>query len=93
VDQALLEKPGSAEAIAFQSVIALGEGKLDRAVDLARKSLAIDPNAADAQLVLGTVDQSNGKNDSAKAHYEKYLLLAPHGEHADDIRGVLRNLH
>lgn len=80
------------DAIALQAMIALGQDNPSRAAELARKALSIQDNSADAHLVLGTIEQMSNHVSAARAHFEKYLALAPQGENADEIRGILSRL-
>jgi Tfp pilus assembly protein PilF len=56
------------------------------AFETARKE---DPSLPAAHRGLGMVYVLQGKNDAAKAEYEKYLRLAPDAPDADQIKRLL----
>jgi len=64
--------------------------------DLAKQDLlqtiALQPDFPEAHLNLGHAYYLEGNAALAKQHLQKYLDLAPHGEHAATIRGVLQSL-
>ena len=93
VREALKLQPKSAEAITLQAQIALEEGDADKAAYLAKRALGQSPPdalAADANLVLGTVEQARGNTGKARGYFKKYLILAPEGDRASDVKAVLR---
>ena len=82
--------PGFAEAKAWFAMNLLfgwmycyQEDSRDRVAELAPKAVALDPNNADAHVILGYVLIFNGQGDLAggRAHYERALQLNPN--HAD----------
>jgi hypothetical protein len=92
LEEVLSRKPGHAEAIALQALVSLGEGKTAKGAELARKALAIDESSADAHLVLGTVDLESDRTPKAREHFMRYLQLVPRGDHAEDVRAVLKRI-
>jgi CheY-like chemotaxis protein/cytochrome c-type biogenesis protein CcmH/NrfG len=84
--------PRSAEALTLLAHTELNRGHLSRAAELASKALLVDPNVADAYVIIGGVHQDSGQNAEAKAAYRRYLQLAPHGRYADDLRSIVNSL-
>lgn len=89
---ALEANPGSADALTMMAHVELNRGHLGRANDLAQKSIGIDPNQADAYVIIGGVHQDSGRNPQAKVAYRRYLQLAPHGRYADEVRSIVGSL-
>jgi CheY-like chemotaxis protein len=89
---ALTANPGSAEALTLLAHTELNRGRLARAGELASRAAAIDPNLADAYVIIGGVNQDSGKNREAKAAYRRYLELAPRGRYADELRSIINSL-
>jgi tetratricopeptide (TPR) repeat protein len=71
---------------------ALAAGRSAEALDLARLAIVTDPGFADAYIVIGAVQQSNGQLIDARDSYRRYLELAPLGTHAAEARGALTSL-
>ena len=69
---------------------ALDEGDSQKAAKLARQTLAMARDSAEAYLVLGTLAQAEGNMPKARGHFRKYLQLAPNGERASAVKDVLR---
>ena len=89
---ALEANPGSADALTMMAHVELNRGHLGRANELAQKSLTIDPNQADAYVIIGGVHQDSGRNAQAKIAYRRYLQLAPHGRYAGEVRSIVGSL-
>jgi Tfp pilus assembly protein PilF len=70
----------------------LNRGRLAQANQLATEAAALDPNLADAYVIIGGVHQDNGQTREAKAAYRRYLQLAPQGRYADELRSILNSL-
>ncbi len=70
----------------------LNRGRLARATQLAQKAVKIDPNLADAYVIIGGVHQDSGQNREAKVAYRRYLQLAPTGRYADELRSIVNGL-
>ncbi|HZN93994.1 MAG TPA: tetratricopeptide repeat protein, partial [Myxococcales bacterium] len=62
------------------------------AIKLLQEAVKADDNNAKAWLSLGMAHQFTGSNGEAKEAYKKYLLLAPTGEAAGDVRSMLKEL-
>jgi tetratricopeptide (TPR) repeat protein len=71
----------------------LDRGAYGKALAAANKAAQARPDAADPYLVIGTVEQQNGRVAQATAAYKRYLALAPKGAYASEIRAILRTLH
>ena len=67
-------------------------GRPRPAFDWATKAIALDANRADAYVFLGSAEQAFGHKAAAKAAYQRYLQLSPHGRFAPDLRAVLGSL-
>ena len=62
-----------------------------RAVELARKALAIDPDRSSAKLTLAKIYAKAGMKESALAEFERLSQLAPDDDTIKDwIRRVKR---
>jgi Tfp pilus assembly protein PilF len=84
--------PRSAVALTMLAHTELNRGRLARANELAEKAIAIDPDQADAYVIIGGVHQDSGQNREAKAAYRRYLELAPRGRYADELRSIVNGL-
>jgi CheY-like chemotaxis protein len=89
---AVKANPGSAEALTLLAHTELNRGRLGRANELAIRATVIDPDLADAYVIIGGVSQDSGKNHEAKAAYRRYLQLAPRGRYADELRSIINSL-
>lgn len=67
-------------------------GDNQAAGDAAARILETAPGFALAHLVLGMAEQERGQRERARTAYERYLELEPHGEHAKDLRAILKRL-
>ncbi len=92
LEQAISIKADGVEALVLLANIHLDRGHASKASDYAHRAATADPTNPDAQLVQGAADQQLGHNGEARAAYQKYLQLAPHGKYASDIRAVLKEL-
>ena len=84
--------PRSAEVLTMLAHTELNRGNLERANDLAERAVALDPNLADAYVIIGGVHQDSGQNKEAKAAYRRYLELSPRGRYADELRSIVNRL-
>jgi CheY-like chemotaxis protein len=89
---ALQTNPRSADALTLMAHVELNRGRPNRANELAQKAVAIDPRQADAYVIIGGVHQDNGRVAQAKAAYNQYLELSPHGRYAAELRSIIGNL-
>jgi tetratricopeptide (TPR) repeat protein len=63
---------------------------LDEAARWARRALALDPNAAEAYVIIARADVENGRDEDARTAYQHYLEIAPRGWHKAEARAALR---
>jgi hypothetical protein len=84
--------PSSADALVLLAHADLLAGREGETLRLAQRASEIDPGCADAYLLIGNVQQSVGNKPHARRAYEAYLQLAPHGDHAAEVRAVLGTL-
>ncbi len=64
----------------------------DRAARVeARTALKLDAANARAYLVHALLAANVSDKETANKYYKKYLQLAPHGKHADEVRRILSN--
>lgn len=78
-----------------QAWMLMGEARLDNedragAAEAAATVLALDPNYADAFLLLATMHIREGQRDVAAGEIARYLELEPNGKHADEAKRLLR---
>jgi Tetratricopeptide repeat len=91
--QAAQESPSPALAYYNLCAVEFNANKLDDAVTACNKSLAADPSRAEAWFLKGSALYKSGKTDSGKTAVEalnKYLELAPNGQHATDAKTILQ---
>jgi len=82
----------SAELLIHRAEAALAQGRSAEALDLARLAIVTDQRLADAYMVMGAVQRSNGHLIDARDSYRRYLELAPIGTHAAEARAALTSL-
>ena len=83
---------GSADLLIHQAEAALAQGRSAEALDLAHLATVTDPHYADAYVVIGGIQRSNGQAIDARDAYRHYLDLAPLGSHAAEARAALKTL-
>jgi len=66
-------------------------GKLSEARKYLNRAVAINSGFADSYYYLGICDFRGGNLKAAKNNLQKYLQLAPNGQHASVVRGILSN--
>jgi len=89
---AVQSNPRSADALTMLAHVELNRGHMSRAYELAQKAIAIYPDQPDAYVIIGGVHQDGGRNEQAKAAYQRYLHLAPHGRYAVELRSIVGSL-
>jgi hypothetical protein len=82
----------SADLLIHRAEAALAEGRSAEALDLAHLAIVTDARMADAYIVMGVVQRSNGQVIDARDSYRRYLELAPIGTHAAEARAALTSL-
>jgi CheY-like chemotaxis protein len=84
--------PDSAEACALLGHALFNRNHRREALQWAERAVKLDPNHADAYVIIGGVKQAADDNRAAKAAYQKYLQLAPSGQYAADLRAIVNSL-
>jgi CheY-like chemotaxis protein len=92
LEAALVLKPEGDEALVVLANCYLDRGSAGKALDKAQAAVTANATNADGYLVIGAVQQQNGKRGEAKKAYETYLKLAPKGQYAGEIRSILSSL-
>jgi hypothetical protein len=82
----------SAELLIHRAEAALAQGRSAEALDLAHLAIVTDQRLADAYMVIGAVQRSNGQVNDARESYRRYLELAPIGTHSAEARAALTSL-
>jgi len=76
-DEMLRERPGFADCHLQMSKIATAEGRLEAALDAARKAVAVAPRNDRAHVQLAGLLQQRGDLDGAIQHYRQAVELQP----------------
>jgi len=66
-------------------------GKLSEAKRYLKRAVETNPRFADSYYFLGICEHRDGNLKTAKDNLQKYLQLAPNGQHAAIVRGILSN--
>ncbi len=77
LEQALRADPANSSALSLQAVIAVVRNKKSRALELANKAAAADPESATPQIALSYAQQAAFDLEAARASLEKAVALAP----------------
>ena len=56
----------------------------------AKRALALDPNAAEAYVLIARAELKDGHTEEARTAYRRYLELAPRGWHQTEARAAVR---
>ena len=83
-------RPQGAEVLALQADLALDEGDAEASLRWAKKALHADAKYPDAHLSMAMAAQAAADTPTARAHFKKYLELAPNGDRAKDVRAILQ---
>jgi protein O-GlcNAc transferase len=88
--------PANADALYYLALISCQHGRFEEGAELARKSLASDPNQARSHVILGRALHALGRNDDALASFDRAIALAPelapaHANRADVLSKIGRN--
>ena len=92
-EKALALNPKNVNVIVDQGTCYRGIGKFDKAVELYRKAIKIDPSFPNAHRNLGVVlayDLHDAKQ--ALPEFRRYLELVPDAKDADAIKQTIRDL-
>jgi tetratricopeptide (TPR) repeat protein len=90
--QAFASGQPSADVAIMLAKTEFERGRSRLAFDWASKAIALDATRADAYVFLGSAEQAFGHKAAAKAAYQRYLRLSPHGRYAADLRAVIGSL-
>jgi len=80
---------GNAQSVYNQGVILWNQSKAVEAEAQFLKATTIDPKLADAFYWLGMCRVNQGKLADAKGPFLEYMKLAPTGQFADQVKGLL----
>jgi tetratricopeptide (TPR) repeat protein len=74
-------------AVAHASLV---RGRFVDAAQWATRTLSLDPNAAEAYVIIARAEKATGRQDEAGAAYAHYLELAPRGWHQAEARAAVQ---
>jgi TolA-binding protein len=83
---------GNASVVFNQGIIFWNQSKIAEAKAQFEQAIKIDATFADAHYWLGMALLNEGKLPEAVASFEKYLSLAPDGQHAATAKGILASI-
>src|SRR5579862_4432697 len=88
--------PANADALYYLALISCQHGRFGEGTELARKSLARDPNQARVHVILGRALHAQGRNDDALQSFDRAIALEPelapaHANRADVLSKIGRN--
>lgn len=92
LEKAVALKPDGDEALVALANCYLDRGNAPKALSTAQAGIAANPANADAYLVIGAVQQEAKNLPAAKAAYQNYLVLAPKGRFAKEVRAILSSI-
>lgn len=90
LEQIVADDPTSSQAWLMLGLARYDSGDTNGAYEAANTTLAIDPLAARAHLLIATVYIAQGKRDEGRAEVEKYLQADPEGKYSEEARALLR---
>lgn len=90
LEHIVADDPSSSQAWMLLGMARYDAGDTNGAFEAASTTLAIDPNAARAHLLLATMYLAQGKKAEGDAAISKYLEADPAGKYADEARALLR---
>jgi Tfp pilus assembly protein PilF len=84
---------GNAETIFNQGIIYWNQGgKAAEAKAQFAKAIQLDPKMADAHYWLGMANLNLGQIPDAAKAFEEYLKVAPTGQYAEMVKGILKTI-
>jgi Tfp pilus assembly protein PilF len=84
---------GNAAAVFNQGIIYWNQGgKAAEAKAQFVKAISLDPQMADAHYWLGMANLNLGLIPDAAKAFEEYLKVAPTGQHAEMVKGILKTI-
>src|SRR4029077_10282762 len=94
--QVLRADPANADALYYLALIACQHGRFEEGAELARKSLAGDPNQARGHVILGRALHALGSHADALSSFDSAIALSPdlapaHANRADVLSKTGRN--
>jgi protein O-GlcNAc transferase len=94
--EVLRADPANADALYYLALISCQHGSFEEGAELARKSLASDPNQARNHVILGRALHALGLHDDALFSFDRAIALAPelapaHANRADVLSKIGRN--
>jgi tetratricopeptide (TPR) repeat protein len=78
LDKAAALQPGSADLLQYQSIEREMLGRLDEAIELQKRAIALDPLQVSSYVFLGNQYSVAGRYEEANAALQKALELNPH---------------
>lgn len=75
-----------------EGVKAFNANRMKEAKQHLLKAVEADPSFPDSHYLLGLIEMNQGNMAGAKAHFRKYIELAPNGSHAEEVKGALSAL-
>jgi len=88
--------PANADALYYLALISCQHGRFAEGAELARKSLASDPNQARSHVILGRAQHALGSHGDALSSFDRAIALSPdlapaHANRADVLSKIGRN--
>ena len=90
LEQVVADEPSSLQGWLVLSQARYDAGNTGGAKDAAARVLELDPKNAKVHLLLATIAHDASDKVTMRAEVEKYLELAPNGEHAAEAKALLR---
>ena len=75
-----------------EGVKAFNANRFKEAKQHLQKAVEADASFPDSYYLLGLIEMNQGNMAGAKAHFRKYIELAPNGSHAEEVKGALSAL-
>jgi CheY-like chemotaxis protein len=82
----------SAEAHGFLAHALFNRNHRRESLVEAERAVKLNPQWADAYVIIGGVHQDAGEMDDARRAYQRYLDLDPRGQYANDLRTIVDRL-
>ena len=83
---------GNASVVFNEGIIFWNQSKIAEAKARFEQAIKLDPKMADAHYWLGMALINEGELKGAAASFEKYLSIAPDGQHAAAAKGILQQI-
>lgn len=82
----------NASVVFNQGIIFWNQSKIAEAKAQFEQAIKLDEKFADAHYWLGMALVNEGKLPEAVASFEKYVALAPTGQHAETAKGIIKSI-